>query len=186
MPGTSPPPRLWLFASEGVTNSQSFNERLPSRLVSEGDKEMPKFTASVCINRSPQDIFDFLSKPENFQQWMPNMQSAAWTSSGEPGIGSTVRAMMKMAGKEMELLVKITRWDPPNRWDFKILNPVFPLKVMEHVHRLQPEDGGTRVTLDGEYEVVSRLRMAAGLMGKMAARMNGRELNKAKQLLEAS
>ena len=146
---------------------------------------MPKFTASVCINRSPQDIFDFLSKPDNFQQWMPNMQSAAWTSSGEPGIGSTVRAIMKMAGKEMELLVRITRWDPPNRWDFKILNPMFPLKVMEHVHRLEPEDGGTRVTVDGEYEVVNRLRFAAGLMGKMAAKMNGRELNKAKQLLEA-
>jgi uncharacterized protein YndB with AHSA1/START domain len=146
---------------------------------------MPKFTASVCINRSPQDTFDFLSKPANFPRWMPNMHSAAWTSSGEPGIGSTVTAIMKMAGKEMALLVEITRWDPPNRWDFKILNPVFPLKVMEHVHRLQPEDGGTRVTVEGEYEVVSLLRLAAGSMGKMAAKRNGQGLHTAKQLLEA-
>jgi carbon monoxide dehydrogenase subunit G len=146
---------------------------------------MPQFTASVCINRSPQDTFDFLSKPDNFRHWMPSVHSAAWTSGDEPGIGSTVTAIMKMAGKEMALRVEITRWDPPNRWDFKILNTVFPLKVMEHAHRLQPDGGGTRVTVDGEYEVVSLLRFAAGSMGKMAAKRNGDGLNAAKQLLEA-
>jgi carbon monoxide dehydrogenase subunit G len=50
---------------------------------------MKKFTVSVLINRSQQDVFDFLSNPVNFQRWMPIMQSAAWTSSGEPGIGTT-------------------------------------------------------------------------------------------------
>jgi carbon monoxide dehydrogenase subunit G len=146
---------------------------------------MPKFTASVCINRSPQDTFYFLSQPDNFQHWMPNVHSAAWTSSGAPGIGSTATAIMKMAGKETALQVEITQWDPPSRWDFKILNPVFPLKVMEHAHRLQPDGGGTRVTVDGEYEVVGLLRFAAGSMGKMAAKRNGQGLNTAKQLLEA-
>jgi carbon monoxide dehydrogenase subunit G len=50
---------------------------------------MGKFTLSVFINRSQQDVFDFLSNPANFQRWMPIMQSAAWASSGEPRIGTT-------------------------------------------------------------------------------------------------
>jgi hypothetical protein len=53
------------------------------------------------------------------------------------------------------------------------------------VYRLEPEDGGTRVSQVGEFEMVSILRFAAGLMGKFAAKLNGSELNTAKQLMEA-
>jgi len=146
---------------------------------------MHKFTASVFINRSPQRIFDFLSNPVNFERWMPVMQSAAWTSSGEPGVGTTGRGIMKMLGREMELLLEVTRWDVPSRLGFKILNNPFPLEAMEYVYRLEPEDGGTRLTLDGEIELVHFMRFAEGLMGKMYVKSNRNELNTAKQLLEA-
>ena len=146
---------------------------------------MQKFTVNVFINHSPQDVFDYLSNVANFQQWMPLMQSAAWTSSGEPSVGSTVRGIMKMAGREMELLIEVTLWDPPNRFGIKILNVKFPIDATEYVYRLEPEDGGTRVTLDGEIEMVRILRFAAGLMGKMYTKSNGHELNTMKQLLEA-
>jgi len=89
--------------------------------VSKGEHEMHMFTTSVFINRSPQRIFDFLSNPVNFERWMPLMQSTAWTSSGEPGVGTTGRGIMKMAGREMELLLEVTRWDVPGRLGFKIL-----------------------------------------------------------------
>jgi uncharacterized protein YndB with AHSA1/START domain len=145
---------------------------------------MHKFTTSVFINRSPQRIFDFLSNPVNFERWMPMMQSAMWTSSGEPGVGTTGRGIMKMAGREMELLLEVTRWDVPGRLGFKILNNPFPMEAMEYVYRLEPEDGGTRLTLDGEFELVRVLRFAEGLMGKMYVKSNRNELNTAKQLLE--
>ena len=145
---------------------------------------MGQFSVSVFINRSQQDIFDFLSNAANFQRWMPLMQSAAWTSSGEPGIGSTVRAIMKMAGKETEMQLEITQWDVPNRYGYKMLNVQFPMKAMAHSFRLEPEDGGTRVSQVGEFEMVSPLKFATGLMGKFATKLNGSELQTLKQLLE--
>jgi carbon monoxide dehydrogenase subunit G len=145
---------------------------------------MGKFTLSVFINRSQQDVFDFLSNPANFHRWMPMMQSAMWTSSGEPGVGTTGRGIMKMAGRELELLLEVAQWDEPNLLGFKILNNPFPLEVMEYVYRLEPEDGGTRLTLDGEIELVRFMRFAEGLMGKMYVKSNRNELNTAKQLLE--
>jgi uncharacterized protein YndB with AHSA1/START domain len=146
---------------------------------------MATFTVSVFINRSPQDVFDFLSDPAIKHKWMPMLESAAWTSSGEPGVGSTMGAIMKMAGKETEMQLEITQWDVPNRYGYKVLTVQFPLKAMAHTFRLEPEDGGTRVSQVGEFEMVSILRFAAGLMGKMATRMNQNELNTLKQLLEA-
>jgi ribosome-associated toxin RatA of RatAB toxin-antitoxin module len=146
---------------------------------------MQKFTASVLINRSQPDVFGFLSNAANYQQWMPLLQSGAWASGGEPGVGSTFRGIMKMAGKEMVLETEITRWDPPNCLSMKFLKAQFPFGSMEYVYRLESENGGTRVTLDGEYEMVSMMRFAAGLMGKTAAKSNGNELNTLKRLLEA-
>lgn len=146
---------------------------------------MGKFTVSVLINRSQQDVFDFLSDPAIKHTWMPMLESAAWTSSGEPGVGSTVRAMMKMAGKETEMRIEVTQWDVPNRYGYKMLNVPFPMKAMAHSFRLEPEDGGTRVTQVGEFEMVSILRFATGWMSKFATKMNGSELKTLKQLLEA-
>jgi hypothetical protein len=53
------------------------------------------------------------------------------------------------------------------------------------VYRLEPEDGGTRLTLDGEIEMARFLRFPGGWMGRMYVKSNGQELNNAKQLLEA-
>ena len=89
-----------------------------------------------------------------------------------------------MAGRELKLLLEVTQWGEPNRLGFKILNNVFPLEATEYVYRLEPEEGGTRLTLDGEIEMVRFMRFAGGLMGKMYVKSNRNELNTAKQFLE--
>ena len=112
------------------------------------------FTFSVFINLSPQDVFDLLSNPGNCQQWLPPMQSAAWTSSKGPGVGSTGRGTIKMAGQDTELRLKVTRWEPPKRYGLKILNVQLPFESTEYVYRLEPEDSGTRLILECESEWV--------------------------------
>jgi hypothetical protein len=54
----------------------------------------------------------------------------------------------------MELLLEVTRWDPPNHYGIKILNKQFPFELMEYVYTLEPVDGGTRATLEGGSEWV--------------------------------
>jgi uncharacterized protein YndB with AHSA1/START domain len=140
------------------------------------ENSVGKFAFSVFINRSQQDVFDFLSNPAIKPKWMPVLQSAAWTSSGEPGVGSTVLAMMNMGGKETEMRLEITQWDVPSRYGYKMLTVPFPMKAMAHSFKLEPEDGGTRVSQVGEFEMVSILGFAAGWMGKFATKLNGSEL----------
>ena len=115
---------------------------------------MAMFTFSVFIDRPQQEVFDLLSNPGNLQQWPPLMQPAAWTSSGAPGVGSTGREIMKTAGQDTALQFEVTRCDPPNRYEIKVLNVEFPFEVMRYGYTLEPEDCGTRVTLDCESEWV--------------------------------
>ncbi len=115
---------------------------------------MAVFTFSVFIDRSPHDVFDLLSNPGNCQQWIPPMQSAAWTSNGGPGVASTGRGAIKMAGQDAELQLKVTGWEPPKRYGLKIINVQLPFETTEYMYTLTAEDGGTRVTLECESEWV--------------------------------
>jgi hypothetical protein len=116
---------------------------------------MAMFTFSVLIHRSQREVFDLLSNPVNLHQGMSLMQSAAWTSSGELGVGSTGRGIMKMVGQDTEFLPEVTRWDPPNCYGIKILNEQFPFESTEYLYKLEPEEEGTRVTLEVGSEWVS-------------------------------
>lgn len=85
----------------------------------------------------------------------------------------------------MPLLIEVITWDPARRFGFKILNVPFPSRVTEYVYSLEPEHGGTRVTLAIELEMVRWLAFAVGLQGRVLVRSNRHELHTAKQLLEA-
>ena len=60
-----------------------------------------------------------------------------------------------MAGQDTELQLEITRWEPPKRYGIKIINVQLPFESTEYVYRLEPEVGGTRVTLEGGSEWAS-------------------------------
>ena len=63
---------------------------------------MQKFVLSVFINRSQQEVFDFLSDPANLSKWSSAFESAEWTSSDAPGIASVYRASGKRLGSDKE------------------------------------------------------------------------------------
>ena len=110
------------------------------------------FTFSIFIQSSQQEVFDLLSNPVNLHKGAPLMQSAAWTPSGEKGVGSTMTGIMKMVGQETERHPEVTQWDPPRRYGIKVLNEQFPFESTEYVYTLEPEDGGTRVILESEVQ----------------------------------
>jgi hypothetical protein len=70
--------------------------------MQEGESAMGKFAFGVFINHSQQDVFDFLSDPANLSKWSSAFESAEWTSSDVPGIGSIYRASGKRLGSDKE------------------------------------------------------------------------------------
>ena len=65
---------------------------------------MYKFTKSIFINRSQQDVFDFLSNPANLTKWASVVEFAEWTSTDIPGIGSTYKQVVKFLGRNSETI----------------------------------------------------------------------------------
>jgi hypothetical protein len=145
---------------------------------------MGKFTVNGFINRSQQDLFDFLSGPANIPKWDSDFEWAEWTSSGVPGIGSTCRASDKRLGSEKDGSFEIVQWDRPNRYNYKVTERMFRFEHAETIFALKPKDNGIEVTLESQFELVDSLKFAEGFAAKMGKKRIEGNLNAAKRLLE--
>lgn len=146
---------------------------------------MYKFTKSIFINRSQQDVFDFLSNPTNMPKWQPAIVSAEWTSADKAGVGSTYRVLVKMFGSKTESLFEITHWDPPNRYSYRSTKISAPAESIETVITLAPKEKGTQLTFEAQIGAVSKLKFLEGVLGKVAEKGDGNNIDTLKQLLEA-
>jgi len=148
---------------------------------------MRKFTVSVVINRSQQDVFDFLSDPANLPKWNSNFASAEWTTSDTPKTGSTYRVLAKMSGKENEGLFEITQWNPPHGYGYKSVSRLpFPIERIESAVKLAPKENGTQLTFESQFGLVGILKVAEGMFRKLAEKGDQSNFETAKRLLEAS
>jgi hypothetical protein len=148
---------------------------------------MGKFTLSVFINRSHQDVFNFLTDPANLSKWNSNFASAEWTSSDAPGLGSTYRVLAKMSGEKDEGLFEITQWDPPQRYGYRSISSLpFPIERIESTVTLAPKENGTQITFESQFGLVGMLKFAEGMFRKLAEKGDGNNFDTAKRLLEAN
>jgi carbon monoxide dehydrogenase subunit G len=145
---------------------------------------MQKFTVSIFINRPQQDVFDFLSDPSNLSKWDADFESAAWTSSDAPGVGSTYRASGRRLGSEKDGWFEIVQWNRPDAYSYKVTERMFLFERAETAITLKPKDNGTEATCKYQFEIVGRLKFAEGLVSKMGRKRIEGNLATAKRLLE--
>lgn len=147
---------------------------------------MGKVTFNVFINRSQQDVFDFLSNPANLSKWNTSFESAEWASSGVPGVGSAFRASSPAPGSKKEMMFEIVQWDPPNRYGYRMNERLlFIINGFESIITLSPKDNGTQVTFESRFEISGALKFTEGLFVRMGEKGDGKNFDNAKRLLEA-
>ena len=146
---------------------------------------MQKFTLSVFFNRSQQDVFDFLSDPANLSKWDSDFESAEWTSSDAPGIGSTYRASGRRLGSQKDGWFEIGQWNRPDRYSYKVKERMFLFERAETAITLKPQDNGTEATFEYQFDIVGRLKFAEGFVARMGKKRIEGNLKAAKRLLEA-
>lgn len=146
---------------------------------------MQKFTLSVFINRSQQDVFDFLSDPVNLPKWDSDFESAEWISSDAPGAGSIYRASGKRLGSQKDGWFEIVQWNRPNCYSYKVKERMFLFERAETAITLKPKDNGTQATFEYQFEIVGTLKFAEGIVAKMGKKRIEGNLDTTKRLLEA-
>jgi len=124
---------------------------------------MFKFEKSILINRSQQEVFDFVMNLENDPKWQASIVSVKQISDGPIGEGSTFRYETKLLGRKSETEIQLTSYDPPNGASVKAINGPVPF---ENTYKFESKGSGTQMTFSGQAEIGGFFKIAEGLAAK--------------------
>ena len=110
---------------------------------------MKRVELSIDIDAYPEDIWEVLTDPARFPEWIKGMQQVEMLTTGEYGVGTRYRATAGTGERTVQWEVEITAVEPPTRIEFAYTGDVegrggWQIEVL-------PDDEGCRVTSWDEF-----------------------------------
>ncbi len=143
---------------------------------------MTTVETSVLIDRPIEDVFAFVTDPNNVAQWAGPVVESKMTSDGPVGLGTTSSRITQFLGRNMEATYEITEYEPSRRYADKMTSGPAPINSRISFDSV---NGGTKVTIQGELEGAGFFKLAEPLMARMAKRQLATDAQTLKDLLEA-
>lgn len=110
---------------------------------------MPVVEESVLIPREPQEVFDYLSVPENNPLWDTTAVAARQLDDGAVTVGTRWSGTTKVMGRRFDWVTEITEIGAPEVLASRSVEGKMHFTAR---YELQPESGGTRLTYRIEAE----------------------------------
>ena len=143
---------------------------------------MIKARKTFVINRSPQDVFDYVTDPANDANWQGSTESTQWISEPPHGVGSRQVQVIRFLGRRIESTMEYTHWDRPSVLGFKVVEGPLPFQGLLG---LEPSgEGATELTVDFEGEVGGFFKIAEGMVGKQLEKQMDADFNALKLWME--
>ena len=121
------------------------------------------FETSVRIDRSVDEVFDYVSDPRNFPRWNSAVQAVRETSPGTEGVGATYLMERELPGSRAENDLEVTARERPTKFEIRTTSGPTPFVYR---YRFSDDQGATVLHLDAEME----LSGLAGALGPLASR----------------
>jgi uncharacterized protein YndB with AHSA1/START domain len=143
---------------------------------------MATLEISIVINRPVDEVFAFVSNPENIPKWSSLSRGVTITSAGPIGIGTTYRSVVAFLGRRIEGETEITEYEPNRSFVETSQSGPFPIKNRTTFERV---DSGTRVTFTTVAEPGGFFKLAEPLLVGMIKRQFEADFANVKDLLES-
>jgi len=107
---------------------------------------MLKLKTSAVINRSIEEVFEFVANTENDMMWQSDVLEAKDTSEGPIGVGHTYKQTFQFLGRRLESTYEVTEFEANRKFIFK--NTAGPIPI-EGGFTCEPvPEGATKITLN--------------------------------------
>ena len=159
---------------------------------------MARAESSLVINRPIDAVFAYLADIAKGMEWQSELLEVQQTSDGPVGIGTNLREIRRLLGRNMETSFTITDFDSESKLGFKSTSGPIPMRAyycLDIVSReavsgeaIKPEGSGdaTRVTMTVEAELTGIFKMTEPLVVHSAKRQMDADIAKLKEILEAN
>lgn len=143
---------------------------------------MAMLETSTVINRPVEEVFAFVSNPENYPQWFSGSREVQITSAGPIGVGTTFRTVVSFLGRRIEGEIEFIEYEPNCSFAEKTNSGPFPVANRVTFERVE---GGTRVTSTQVAEPGGFFKLAEPLLVRMIKRQYEADFANLKDLMEA-
>lgn len=98
----------------------------------------------------PQQVWALLSDLEAVQRYNPGVRTAVVRGTQRAGVGAVRSCELVPKGRVVE---RVTHWEEGRAVGLELVEHEWPVEFMRWVTRVEPHDGGTRITQALEYQV---------------------------------
>ncbi len=138
---------------------------------------------SGTIDQSVDQVFEYVSTPENDPTWVPASLRHEMLSPGPMRVGSITEEDVGFLGRRMRYAWEITQYEPPTAFALQSISGPIPATICV---LLEPLDGAhTKLTLVAEVQLRGVYKPAEPMMRWMALRQFDTQLRTLKNLLES-
>lgn len=136
----------------------------------------------ILIERPVEEVFTYLSIPENNPQWEPMVLESRMVTNGPMRVGSKFTEKVKLIGSPIETECIVTEYEFPRIFAYKS-NSSARFQTEGRVV-LEPIGGSTRLSFSGKNQFGGVWRLLEPVMGGEAKKEVEGALNKLKSILE--
>lgn len=141
-----------------------------------------RFHESVVIDRSPDDVWAFISDFFNSPRVRPGALALRRTSPGPLGIGSVIQGRQMILGFETRFTMTLTEFDPPHRAVVTLASRPVSGAIRT---ALEPTIDGTRMDRTTDLEFHPALKLLSPLLGFIYGGQDRAASRNLKRLIEA-
>jgi carbon monoxide dehydrogenase subunit G len=139
-----------------------------------------EFTNSITIERTPHDVFAFVSNLENVPKWNYAIVETRKASEGPVTVGTMYRQVRSLPSRSEETL-QVTEFEPDRR--FAVAGGLGPLEGTL-TYELEEVGGSTRLTNSADVQARGIAKLAAPIASSRVRGAVAENLEALKQLLE--
>jgi uncharacterized membrane protein len=121
---------------------------------------VPTVEESVLIQRSPEEVFDYVGTAQNLPVWDSSILEAEQVDSGPLRVGTRWRGASKVLGRRFEWTTEVVELDSPTTTVSRSVEGKLQFTV---TNTFEPAAGGTRFT----YKVDAESGLG-GIFGRLA------------------
>jgi uncharacterized protein YndB with AHSA1/START domain len=108
-------------------------------------------THSIEIDRAPGDVFAYLDQFDRHGEWQSNIVRATVESEGPVRVGTRVKEIRKIGGREQDTSFEVTEYEPPHKSSFRgVVGPVRPVGAVT----VEPLGDGSKSKVSVEFDLV--------------------------------
>jgi Polyketide cyclase / dehydrase and lipid transport len=142
---------------------------------------MINLISTKLIYRPIQQIFDFISTPENDFQWQYGTLKSAQTSEGGIGVGTFFRSIGHFMGHRIQGTFEVTEYEPNQKYGFKSLSG--PLHS-QTLYTFEIAGGGTKVNIATQATITNLFQIDENILEKKLRKQLKENLELLKDILE--